>query len=264
MSERDQFHLELEGFALELGHTAGGIAKAYFRSNFSIDNKDEQGFDPVTSADHAIENVLRESIRETYPDHGIVAEESGDEDGDSDYTWFIDPIDGTRSFMMGSPLWGTLVGLTERDEAIVGLLVQPVMGEVFLGSASGSWLIREDGRQRLHTSRCSSLEHATLASTDPAMFAGERLEAFMRLSAGCLLRRYGGDCYNYAMLAAGFVDVVVEDQLKPFDIVPLIPIIESAGGVVTSWSGGRAHAGGGVVAAANESLHGQVLEMLSL
>jgi len=263
MSGQTQEHIELEGFALELGHTAGGIAKAYFRSAFSVDNKDAGGFDPVTSADHAIENVLREAIRETYPEHAIVAEEAGDQPGSSEYTWYIDPIDGTRAFMMGSPLWGTLVGLTERDKPVVGLLVQPVLGEVFLGTPGGSWLIEEDGRRRLSTSRKTSLDAATLASTDPGMFDGATAAAFGRVAGACLLTRYGGDCYNYAMLAAGFVDLVVEAKLKPYDIVPLIPIIENAGGKVTSWDGGSATAGGQVVAAANPALHAAALELLA-
>ncbi len=262
MSERDQLHLELEGFAVELAHTAGGIAKAYFRSNFSIDNKDSQGFDPVTSADHAIENVLRESIREAWPDHGIVAEESGEEQGASDFTWYIDPIDGTRAFMSGSPLWGTLVGLCEAGTPIIGLLIQPILGEVFIGSANGSWLVHESGRRRLQSSGRRQLDLATLTTTGPEFFDAEGLEAFRRVSDACLLTRYGGDCYNYAMLAAGFVDLVVEDGLNSFDIVPLVPIIRSAGGIVTSWEGGSVMAGGSVIAAANSELHEQALALL--
>lgn len=263
MTDRDRHTLELEGFALELGHTAGGIARAYFRSDFSVDNKDEKGFDPVTSADHAIENVLRKTIRETYPDHSLVAEESGDETGTSEYTWYIDPIDGTRAFLMGSPLWGTLVGLTHRNEPIVGLLVQPILEEVFFGAASGSWLISADGRKRLRSSGCSELANARLACTHPAMFKGADRAAFDTLASSCLLDRFGGDCYNYAMLAAGFVDLVVEAGLKPYDIVPLLPILERAGCVVTDWSGNAPLGGGRVVAAASAQLHARALDVLS-
>jgi len=262
MSHRDRYQLELEGFALELASMAGGIAKAYFRSGFSVDNKDEQGFDPVTSADHAIENVLCKTIREKYPDHGLVAEESGDEAGSSEYTWYIDPIDGTRAFLMGSPLWGTLVGLMRGDEPRVGLLVQPILEEVFLGSPSGSWLINAEGRQRLRASGCTSLEKARLASTHPGMFKGADRAPFEALVARCLLDRYGGDCYNYAMLAAGFVDLVVEAGLKSFDIVPLIPILEGAGATVSDWSGRTPLAGGRVLAAATPELHARALEVL--
>jgi myo-inositol-1(or 4)-monophosphatase len=160
-------------------------------------------------------------------------------------------------------LWGTLVGLTAGEIPVVGLLVQPVLGEVFIGSANGSWLITEDGRKRLQTSRKTALDTATLASTDPRMFAGERLLAFGRVADACLLSRYGGDCYNYAMLAAGFVDLVVEAGLKPFDIVPLIPILEGAGAVGTDWAGGPPLAGGRVVAAATAELHAAALEVLN-
>ncbi len=262
MTERDAFHLELEGFALELGHTAGGIAKAYFRSAFSVDNKDAAGFDPVTSADHAIESVLRETIRETYPEHGIVAEEADDHESTSEFTWYIDPIDGTRAFMMGSPLWGTLVGLVEGEQPIFGLLAQPVLGEVFFGSASGTWLINEIGRTRLHSSGCKELKGARLSSTHPDMFSGDDRPAFERVAETCLLDRYGGDCYNYAMLAAGFVDLVVEARLKPYDIVPLIPILEGAGAIVTNWDGESALAGGRIVAAATKELHAETLKLL--
>ncbi|HUF72025.1 MAG TPA: histidinol-phosphatase [Gammaproteobacteria bacterium] len=262
MSAREEVLIELEGFALELAHTAGGIAEAYFRSHFSVDNKDEKGFDPVTSADHAIEKVLRETIQSTYPEHGIVAEESGSTATDAEYCWYIDPIDGTRAFLMGSPLWGTLVGLTVSGRAVVGLLAQPILGELFFGSPAGSWLIRSDGRKRLKSSQCADLGSARLSSTHPGMFRGNDKTAFDRLAAACLLDRYGGDCYNYAMLAAGFADLVVESGLKPFDIVPLVPILEQAGCVVTSWEGGSVLAGGNVVAAASAKLHEQALKVL--
>jgi histidinol phosphatase-like enzyme (inositol monophosphatase family) len=263
MSTREDVLIELEGFALELAHTAGGIAEAYFRSHFSVDNKDSQGFDPVTSADHAIEKVLRETIRTTYPDHDIVAEESGSTLTDAEFCWYIDPIDGTRAFMMGSPLWGTLVGLTDSGKAVFGLLAQPVLKELYFGSTAGSWLITPDGRQRLKASGCNEIASARLASTHPGFFSDSEREGFERLAAACLLDRFGGDCYNYAMLAAGFVDVVAEAGLKPFDIVPLVPILEHAGAVVTSWDGGSVLAGGNVVAAASPELHQQALERLN-
>jgi histidinol phosphatase-like enzyme (inositol monophosphatase family) len=253
---------ELEDFALELARTAGGIATAYFRRAFDIDNKSEGGFDPVTTADHAIERALRTTILQRYPDHGIVAEEGGVQGAGAAYTWFIDPIDGTRSFMMGSPLWGTLVGLTHHQMPLFGLLCQPVLEEVFFGAASGSWLIKPDRRERLKSRSCTAVASAALACTHPDMFSGTQADAFERLARRCLLHRYGGDCYNYAMLAAGFVDLVVEGDLKSFDIVPLIPILEGAGCVVTDWSGRSALSGGRVVAAATRELHREALGIL--
>jgi myo-inositol-1(or 4)-monophosphatase len=261
MTAREDLLLELEGFALELAHTAGNIAQAYFRSNFAVDNKNAQGFDPVTSADHAIENVLRESIQSAYPDHGIVAEESGNKAATSEFCWYIDPIDGTRSFLMGSPLWGTLVGLTHHGKPVFGLLVQPVLQELYFGSPGGSWLIASRKRMRLKSSGCRELKSARFASTQPRWSASEQ-RSFDRLAAACLLDRYGGDCYNYAMLAAGFVDLIAEASLKPFDIVPLVPLLEQAGCVVSAWDGGSVLAGGNVVAAASAELHAQALEVL--
>jgi histidinol phosphatase-like enzyme (inositol monophosphatase family) len=263
MSAREELLIELEGFALELAHTAGGIAEAYFRSAFSVANKDAQGFDPVTSADHAIENVLRETIQATYPDHGIVAEESGSRAAEAEFCWYIDPIDGTRAFLMGSPLWGTLVGLTHKGKPVFGLLAQPILEELYFGSPGGSWLIAPDSRKRLQSSRCLELSRARLASTHPRFFSSSEQIAFDRIAGACLLDRYGGDCYNYAMLAAGFVDLVVESGLKPFDIVPLVPILEQAGCIVTSWQGGSVLAGGSVVAAASAELHAAALATLN-
>jgi histidinol-phosphatase len=255
--------LELEDFALELARTAGGIAQAHFRRSFTIENKSATGFDPVTSADRAIERVLRASIVERYPQHGIVAEEEGERAASSDYTWFIDPIDGTRSFMTGSPLWGTLVGLTHRGVPVFGLLCQPFLEEIFFGAPSGSWLIKAERRDRLKARVCTTLANAVLACTHPNMFAGASAAAFDALAARCLLNRFGGDCYNYAMLAAGFIDLVVEAQLKPFDIVPLIPILEGAGCVVTDWQGRRPMAGGSVVAAGTAELHAAARAVLA-
>ena len=197
--------LELEDFALELAHTAGGIAQAHFRRPVTVENKSETAFDPVTNADRAIERVLRTAIDARYPDHGIVAEEEGERLGRGEYTWFIDPIDGTRSFMTGSPLWGTLIGLTQRGKPLFGLLVQPVLEEVFLGGPSGSWLIKADRRDRLKSRACKSLAKAMLGCTHPDMFAGQRAKAFRSVSEKCLLTRFGGDCYNYAMVAAGYL-----------------------------------------------------------
>jgi myo-inositol-1(or 4)-monophosphatase len=256
--------LELEDFALELARTAGGIAHAHFRQPITVENKSASAFDPVTNADRAIERVLRTAIDARYPDHGIVAEEEGERAGAGEYTWFIDPIDGTRAFITGSPLWGTLIGLARRGLPLFGLLVQPVLEEVFFGAPSGSWLIKAERRDRLRSRACKELGAAMLASTHPDMFDAERAPAFRALASQCRLTRFGGDCYNYAMLAAGHLDLVVESQLKPYDIVPLIPILEGAGCIVTDWRGQPALSGGDVVAAGSRELHTAALAVLRL
>lgn len=254
--------VELEDFALELAHTAGSIAQAHFRQPMEVENKSASAFDPVTNADRAIERVLRSAIVARYPAHGIVAEEEGERVGAGDYTWYIDPIDGTRAFMTGSPLWGTLLGLTRRTQPVVGLLVQPVLEEVFFGDPNGSWLIKPERRDRLKSRSCTTLATAVLTSTHPDMFSGDKASAFRRLADQCLLTRFGGDCYNYAMLAAGHLDLVVESQLKPYDIVPLIPVLEGAGCVVTDWRGDPPLTGGDVVAAGSRELHRAALAVL--
>ena len=255
--------VELEDFALELAHTAGGIAQAHFRKPVTVENKSASAFDPVTNADRAIERVLRGAIDARYPEHGIVAEEEGERLGAGEYVWFIDPIDGTRAFITGSPLWGTLIGLTRHAQPLFGLLAQPVLEEVFFGSPSGSWLIKADRRERLKSRPCKTLATAMLASTHPDLFTGQGATAFRALAAQCLLTRFGGDCYNYAMLAAGHLDLVVESQLKPYDIVPLIPILEGAGCIVTDWHGRPALRGGDVVAAGSRDLHRAALAELA-
>jgi myo-inositol-1(or 4)-monophosphatase len=253
---------ELEDFALDLAKTAGGIAQAHFRRSFAVHNKDNAGFDPVTTADRSIERVLRRAVLERYPDHGIVAEEEGPRPTTSAYTWFIDPIDGTRSFMLGSPLWGTLIGVTHYEMPLFGLLCQPVLEEIFFGAPSGSWLIKPDRRERLKSRDCKSLAEAALTATHPDMFEGPAARAFGALASRCLLHRFGGDCYNYAMLAAGFVDLVVDAQMQPYDIVPLLPILEAAGCVATDWDGRVPLGGGNVLAAATAELHAEALAVL--
>ena len=255
--------LELEDFAIDLAHTAGGIARAHFRKSFTIENKGGRAFDPVTNADKAIEHVLRAAIAERYPEHGIVGEEEAERGGTGAYRWYIDPIDGTRSFMIGSPLWGTLVGLTHHDVPLFGLLCQPVLEEVFFGTSSSSWLIKPDSRDRLRARQCTELGNAVLASTHPDLFDTDTRRAFDALGRECLMTRYGGDCYNYAMVAAGFVDLVVETGLRAYDIVPLIPILEGAGAVITDWEGRLPLGGGAVIAAATPALHAAALAVLT-
>jgi histidinol phosphatase-like enzyme (inositol monophosphatase family) len=174
----------------------------------------------------------------------------------------IDPIDGTRSFISGIPLWGTLVGLTEKGNAVAGMMAQPFIGELFYATGGEAWYEGPAGKRRLETRRTTKLAEATLCTTTPALFQGDRRVAYDRLERAVRLPRYGTDCYAYAMLAAGNVDLVVEVGLQPYDIVALIPIIEAAGGMVTEWSGGPAEEGGGIVAAATPELHAAAMEML--
>ena len=234
-----------------------------FRRFGDVANKLEGGFDPVTDADREAEQAIRALIRTEYPGHGILGEEFGSENASSDHVWVIDPIDGTRSFISGIPLWGTLVGLTRRGNAVAGMMAQPFIGELFYAAGGEAWYEGPHGaRQRLSARKTVALSEATLCTTTPALFQGDRRVAYDRLEKAVRLARYGTDCYAYAMLAAGNVDLVVEVGLQPYDIVALIPIIEAAGGMVTEWSGGPAEDGGGIVAAATPELHAAAMDAL--
>ncbi|AQS65495.1 MULTISPECIES: histidinol-phosphatase [Rhizobium/Agrobacterium group] len=233
-----------------------------FRLPGAVVNKIAGGFDPVTEADRETEKALRALIRSEYPDHGILGEEFGNEGADAGLVWVIDPIDGTRSFISGIPLWGTLVGLTRDGDAVAGMMAQPFIGELFYATGNGAYYEGQHGQTRLATSATKNLADATLFTTTPAIFEADRRASYDRLEKQVRLARYGTDCYAYCMLAAGQIDCVVEAGLYPYDIVALIPIIEQAGGVVTDWDGGPAENGGGIVAAANSSLHAQIMAFL--
>ncbi|MDQ2634080.1 MAG: histidinol-phosphatase [Pseudomonadota bacterium] len=237
-----------------------------FRQAGAVANKLEGGFDPVTEADREAEQAIRALIRSEHPGHGLLGEEFGSENASSDHVWVIDPIDGTRSFISGVPLWGTLVGLTHKGDAVAGMMAQPFIGELFYATGNCAWYEgpgRGDGkRRRLATRKTTALGDATLCTTTPSLFQGDRRVAYERLETAVRLARYGTDCYAYAMLAAGNIDLVVEVGLQPYDIVALIPIIEAAGGMVTEWNGGRAEDGGGIIAAATPELHAAAIEVL--
>lgn len=252
-------------FAGELLAQAGEIALRHFRQPLEVTDKGAAGrFDPVTIADRAVEEFLREAIRARFPDHGIVGEEHGTLAGDSRFSWIIDPIDGTRAFISGVPAWGILLGLREEQRCIAGLVHQPYLGETFCGSGEGAWLqLRHGERRALRTRQDTRLADAILYCTHPSIFPlPAELADFEHVAARCRLMRYGGDCYSYCLLALGQIDLVIEGGLQAYDIQPLIPIIEAAGGVVSARDGGSAAAGGFVVAAANPALHAEALAAL--
>lgn len=233
------------------------------QAGLASDNKLVGGFDPVTEADREAEQAIRALIRQTFPDHGILGEEFGIENGDSRHVWVIDPIDGTRAFISGLPLWGTLVGLTDSGDAVAGMMSQPFTGELFWADDETSRYDGPGGARQLATRKTASLTEATMCTTTPALFLGAKRETYDRLERTVRLARYGTDCYAYAMLAAGNIDLVVETELQPYDIVALVPIIEQAGGVITRWDGGPAEKAGDIVAAATPQLHAAALEMLN-
>lgn len=234
-----------------------------FRSEGAITNKLAAGFDPVTEADREAERAIRAVINAEFPDHGILGEEYGSEKPDSRHQWIIDPIDGTRAFISGLPVWGTLVGLTVDGDAVAGLMSQPFTGELFFATEEGSFYEGPGGPRKLKTRSTKALAEATLFTTTPSLFRGAQRAVYDRLEARVRLPRYGTDCYAFAMVAAGHADIVTDPGLQPYDIVGLIPVIERAGGVVTTFDGKPAEKGGDVLAAATPELHAAAMDVLN-
>lgn len=233
-----------------------------FRTQLAVDNKLASGFDPVTIADRDAETAIRAVIAEHFPDHEIIGEEWEKKETGSPFAWIIDPIDGTRAYISGVPVWGTLVGLTHGGRAIAGLMEQPFTGESWIAAGGEGFFERGGARLPLRTSDMTSLSTARLSTTSPELFSGAHVAGWTAIREAALQVRYGLDCYAYCLLASGHLDLVVEAGLKDVDIAPLIPIIEAAGGVVTTWDGGRAEQGGTCVAAATPQLHEDAMRVL--
>ena len=233
-----------------------------FRTQGTVDNKEASGFDPVTEADQQAELAIRRLIKTEFPDHGILGEEHGSENLGSSHVWVGDPIDGTRAFISGLPVWGTLVGLTIDGDAVAGMMSQPFTGELFYADGAGAHYDGPGGSRKLATRRTENLADAISFTTTPALFRGEMRKRYDTFESKVQLARYGTDCYAFAMLAAGCIDVVVDPGLKPYDIVALIPIIEQAGGIVTTFDGGPAENGGDILAAATPQLHEAAMDAL--
>ena len=243
---------------------AGGVILPHFRSAAAVDHKGGSAFDPVTAADREAETMIRGALEATFPEHGIIGEEFGNVRADASYCWIIDPIDGTRAFIMGQPLWGTLIGLTKDGAPLLGLMDQPFTGERFWSEETSAFFRHEGKTISIRSRKDVGLKDALLASTSIDLFVEEEeRERFDALSRAVRLRRFGGDCYNYCLLALGQVDLVVESGLKPFDIVPLIPIMEKAGGIVSTWDGGDPRAGGRILAAGDPKLHQAAVAILA-
>lgn len=254
---------DMTSFFRRLADAAAQQTLPRFRQPFEVVNKLDGGFDPVTEADREAEKAIRALIEREFPEHGILGEEFGTTRGDARHVWVIDPIDGTRAFISGLPLWGTLVGLTDGGKAIAGMMSQPFTGELFHADAAGARYEGPGGPRQLKTRDVGDLSAATMCTTTPALFRDGARAAYDRLEAKVRLARYGTDCYAYCMLAAGQIDLVVETALQPYDIVALVPIIEQAGGVVTAMDGSRPEKGGSIVAAATAKLHAAALDVLN-
>jgi len=252
--------------AERLANAARAAILPHFRSAAArADNKSKTGYDPVTEADRASERAMRELLAELRPDDGIEGEEYGASEGTSGVTWYLDPIDGTRAFIAGLPVWTVLIGVVSGDKPVLGVIDQPWLDERYVGlndKEHASWLDCRGARTHLRTRECPALTDAILSTTDPFILTPPERGAFEHLRATARLTRYGLDAYAYARLAAGTIDMVTETGLQPHDVAALIPVIEGAGGIVTDWRGERAKLGGQIVAAGNRRILDEALVSL--
>ncbi len=257
---------DFDAFALELATAAAAVTLPLFRTD-DLGEQDKggcDGFDPVTRADRDAEAAIRRLIAARHPDHGVIGEEYGEDRPDAEWTWMLDPIDGTRAFIAGLPLWTTLIALRHEGRPVLGLIAQPYLDEVFVGRSGSARLVRQGEADRaLSTRRDISLDQAIISCTDEAQFPGLELDAWRRIRAATRLARYGCDAYAYAMLALGRIDLVIESGLKPWDWSALVPVVEGAGGHVTDWSGGDDLASGRLVAAGDSNLIPQATRLLA-
>jgi myo-inositol-1(or 4)-monophosphatase len=267
--------VDFAAFVERLAQISGEVILPFFRSAIGAEDKSHGAvFDPVTEADRAAEAAMRRLIGQTFPAHGVIGEEYGMDRPDAEYVWVLDPIDGTKSFISGLPTWGTLIGLMHRGRPVYGMMAQPFTRERFYGDGKRAKLrtlapTRGDAppsewmTRTLHTRSCASLTEATLLTTSPLLIRdGADRTAYLRVESRARLPRYGGDCYGYCALAAGFVDLIVETNLKTHDVVALAPIIEGAGGVITTWDGGDVAKGGNIVAAGDVRVHDEARRLL--
>ncbi len=253
---------------LAVAHAAADAAREpalrWFRAGVAVDDKGAAAFDPVTAADREAEAAMRAALARLRPQDGVLGEEHGAVAGTSGLTWVLDPIDGTRGYIAGAPTWGVLVALNDGARPVIGLVDQPFTGERFEGAAGrpSRWTRGAESRA-LRTRPCAGLSAATLLSTFPEVGAAPERAGFEAVRDRVRLTRYGLDCYGYALLAAGCVDLVIEAGLQPYDVQALIPLIEGAGGVVTGWRGEDCQQGGRVIAAGDARVHAAALTILA-
>lgn len=256
---------ELESFAVALSRAAAEAALPFFRGDFAQEDKGRPGaFDPVTEADRAAEAAIRRLIADRYPDHGVIGEEYGEDRPEADRVWVLDPIDGTRAFIAGLPLWTSLIALRQDGDPVIGAIGQPYLGEIFLGGPSGACLLKDGVQTPLQTRACPELSQAVIATTDPDLLLGPDRAAWERLKAAARLARLGCDGYAYAMVAAGRIDLVAETELQVWDWSAHKPVVEAAGGRFTNWRGQAPSAAEGrALAAGDPRLTAQALQVIA-
>ena len=255
---------ELMSVAHELADVARIETLKYFRQPaLGISNKEIASFDPVTEADRASERVMRDILAKRRPDDGILGEEYGVKAGTSGLTWVLDPIDGTRAYISGTASWGVLIGLDAGDGPVFGIVDQPFTAERFTGGFGISEWVRNDEKRVMKTRDCAALSDAILYTTFPEVGTPNEGAAFKAVSKQCKLTRYGLDCYAYALIGLGMVDLVIESGLQAYDIQGPMAVVNAAGGIVTNWQGGPAHMGGQILAAGDARMHAAAMEILN-
>jgi inositol-phosphate phosphatase / L-galactose 1-phosphate phosphatase / histidinol-phosphatase len=254
--------VDFAAFVEQLADVAADTIMPFFRTALRAEDKNAGGmFDPVTEADRAAETAMRRLIQATFPHHGIIGEEFGAVQSEAEYVWVLDPIDGTKSFISGVPLFGTLIALTLDGRSILGVIDQPILRERWVGALGRPTTLNGAA---IRCRACPTLAAATLFATTPDMFKGEDAACFARISAAVKLTRFGADCYAYGLVATGFVDLVLEASLKPYDFCAMVPIVEGAGGVATDWRGGSLDlaSDGRILVAGDRRAHDAALALL--
>jgi len=245
---------ELDAFLLELNHASAGVILPLFRGDHGIENKSAKGdYDPVTAADKGAEAEIRRLISQRYPHHGVIGEEYGEDRPDAEFVWVLDPVDGTRAFVAGLPVWTTLIALRHEGRPVLGSIGQPFLGEIFMGGPGGARLVDRSGERALKVRKGVTLGQAIIATTDSeGCFDGAELGAWRQVRAAARLARMGCDAYAYAMVALGTLDLVLESGLKSWDVEAAVPVIEGAGGLITDWRGEPIGRHGGQMAIAGD------------
>lgn len=247
--------------AERLADSAAAVVRRYFRTPVAVDDKADQS--PVTVADREAERAIRGILEAERPDDGIFGEEFGTKNLDAEFVWVIDPIDGTKSFITGRPIFGTLIALLHRGRPVLGIIDQPIVADRWIGAAGRP--TTHNGQPARVRACAGGLAAATLGTTSPDLFPRTDIDGFRRVAGGVKVAVYGGDCYSYGLLASGYLDLVVESGLKLYDFAALVPVVTGAGGLMTDWKGNPLGAGsnGRVVAAGDARTHRETLAALA-
>lgn len=264
MIAKDIINKEIINFANHLADSSGEVIKKYFRQEIGEENKSNQT--PVTIVDREVEMLIRENIIKEYPSHGMVGEEHGNINDNADYKWVIDPIDGTISFVMGRPIFGTLIALSYKNQPVLGIINQPITGERWLGVINqGSTF----NGKKIKTRSCQNLSEAIFCSTSPHFLQDQDWPRIKKIatqtkyqSQGGII--YGGDCYLFGLLASGLIDIIVEKGLNNYDFMALVPVVKAAGGEITDWQGKELNinSDGTIIACGSKALHQKVLGLM--